>query len=101
MTREEKEKFYDEQIAPELAKLAKICKDNDLDIAAAVFNEGDIYRTFHLNNEIASKRIVRYSIMCNGNVDSLIKTLITDGEKFGHGSIYLDMIDRHLKEKSK
>lgn len=36
MTPAEKEKFYDEKIAPELLKLGQLCQDNDLSMLATV-----------------------------------------------------------------
>ena len=42
MNAKEREKFYDEQIAPELSRLSKLCFDNGLSMLAVVeFNKKD------------------------------------------------------------
>jgi hypothetical protein len=47
MNAKEKEKFYDEKIAPELVKLALACRDNGLTFLAGVeWSPGEIGKTF-------------------------------------------------------
>lgn len=47
LTAEEKEKFYDEKIAPQLAKLGKMCQDHGLSFLAGVeWEPGEIGRTY-------------------------------------------------------
>lgn len=98
MTREENEKFYDENIAPELARLANLCGDIGMSFIAMVANEKDSYCTKYMAKfDNPSARIAAYANEAKGNVDILFMKIEKDAEKYGDNSIYLYKL-RHYKD---
>jgi len=68
------EKFYDEVIAPELARIAKLCTDNNMSLVAAVeYEPGEIAQT-RMFSESATWPIemVDLAVASCGNVDKFI-----------------------------
>jgi hypothetical protein len=91
------EAFYDSVIAPELLKLAKLCKARDMAFVACVeydpANSG-IGRTEFCPEDSrsslsAAQRTTHWAARCRGNVDVLISWFKDHGMKHGHNSIYL------------
>lgn len=94
LTLKEKEAFYDSEIAPVLADLAKKCKDKGMDFAAVVFNDVASYRTLLMKRDSAAKRQVCYAIFADGNADVLIGRMLQDGAENGHNSFYLHLLEQ-------
>lgn len=94
------EEFYDKKIAPELARLSKLCEARNMAFVASVEydpeNQGRGRTEFQpadTGDQLsAAQRIVHWAARCNGNIDSLIIACIRHGEKHGHGSAYLTML---------
>jgi hypothetical protein len=98
------EKFYDEQIAPELLKLRELCAARGMAFVASVeYNIGDRGRTeFQPPDEgdklSAAQRLAHWAARCNGNVDILIGWIVDHGKKHGHNSIYITQLIAHAKQ---
>ena len=96
MTPEEREDFYDREVAPVLLDLAKKCQDNGLSIAAMVeWDPGETGNTA----AIAAKagfgiRMAEAAMQARGNVDSLIFAIQKYTKEHGHNSICLKMLER-------
>lgn len=91
MTPEERERIYDEEIAPALLKLCERCDEVGMSfLALAEWAPDDIGRTskfqpghgFKMDWAMAGAR-------ANGNADVLIGYLINQATSRGHGSVYL------------
>jgi hypothetical protein len=94
MTPEEREQFYDREIAPVLMDLAGKCQDNGLSIAAMVEWEPDeTGRTAALAATAGfGIRMVEAAMQAKGNVDSLIFALMKYGTERGHSSASLHLL---------
>lgn len=67
------ETFYDTQIAPELARLARLCADQGMSFLAAVeYAPGDIGETRLLVTPSWSLELAALAIMAQGNLDRLV-----------------------------
>ena len=83
MTSKEKEKFYDDSIAPELLRLGQLCKDNGLSFVAGVEWEPDeVGRTACLAKD-AGEALRRANEALQGNygVGMVAVTVTTKEEK--------------------
>lgn len=69
----EKENFYDEQIAPELARLANLCVEHGMSFVAAVeYAPGDIGETRRFAGGYTwPMELVALAIVAMGNIDRL------------------------------
>lgn len=87
----EREAFYDREIAPRLAEVAKMLEARGMSIVARVdWLPGKGGSTIALAPDPGpDMRIVVYADRAHGNVDVLIKTLCEDARKYGHASVYL------------
>lgn len=87
----DKEKFYDDEIAPALAAIAKRCEDAGLSFAASVeWERGESGSTVSLQeNSGFSTRMAAVASRCNHNADTLIWAIMDYGRKHGHSSISL------------
>jgi hypothetical protein len=96
MTAEEREQFYDREIAPALLELARKCQDNGISIAAMVeWEPGDTGRTVALAAGSGfGIRMVEMAMRTHGNVDSLIFALMKYGREHGHSSACLRLLER-------
>lgn len=94
MTPEEREAFYDSEIAPGLMGLAKKCQDNGLSIAAVVeWDPGETGRTVALAaNAGFGLRMTEVAIRSAGNVDALIMALMKYATEHGHSSMCLKQL---------
>ncbi len=93
------EQIYDEEIAPELLRLAKICEERGMSFIACVeydAKNGGIGRTdFQMPDKSGqlsgAQRLVHWAARCKGNIDSLFIACDRHGQEHGHSSIYLQM----------
>lgn len=96
MTPEEREAFYDKEIAPTLMALAKRCEDAGLSLVATVeWHAPDgAGSTFALaEGSSFAIRLVKLACEVRGNVDGLIIAL-RKHDPTGGGSVFLRMINR-------
>jgi hypothetical protein len=96
MSSEEKERFYDEKVAPVLLDLMQQCAERDMPFIAVVEWEPMNYgRTAHMPGEgvSAAMAITDLASRCEGNVDNLFMAIQRYGRKHGHNSIYLNMLE--------
>jgi hypothetical protein len=94
MTSDEREAFYDSQIAPVLMDLAKKCEENGLSIAAMVeWQPGETGRTAALAAEAGfGIRMAEAAMQAHGNVDSLIGAIMSYAKERGHSSVCLKLL---------
>jgi len=91
MTADEREHFYDEEIAPVLAELAWRCAQHGLSFVAAVeWRPGALGRTVQLCKQRGyGIDQADAAIRANGETDVLIARLIAEAVRVGHNSEYL------------
>lgn len=91
MTPQEREAFYDQEIAPALISISKRCAEHGLSfLALAEWAPGAFGRTVHLvPGHGETIPLTNKAATANGNTDALIHALAKDGMKEGHSSIYL------------
>ena len=90
---ENKEKYYDEHIAPKLMALAKECEDNGLSLLAVCEWEHGEYgstRTFREGSSFAI-RMTDAAAKAHGNIDSFMMAIERHAIEHGHSSMYLRM----------
>jgi hypothetical protein len=94
MTPEQRERFYDENVAPVLMDLAKKCQDNGLSIIAmAEWDPGETGRTASITaNAGYGIRMAEAAMRSHGNADSLIMGLMKHATEHGHGSACLKLL---------
>lgn len=92
----DKEQFYDEEIAPELAKLAIKCNENGLSFHAAVEWDpsGGVYGVtgFMQSNTSYAMNLIRVAAEAKGNIDSLLIAIMKDARVRGHRSLCLKQL---------
>lgn len=90
----DQEKFYDEEVAPELARLAKLCEDRGMGFVATVqYNDDGAGTTATLQEGTElSVRLAYVAARCNRNVDVLIGWIVRYALKHGHSSVYLTQL---------
>ena len=95
------ETFYDEHIAPELLRLAKLCKDRGMAFAASVeYDPPNAGIGFTEScppggcgvDVSSSQMLSHWSGRSKGNVDVLISAIDKNARKHGHSSVYLTQI---------
>jgi hypothetical protein len=93
------EQIYDEQIAPKLLELARICHDNGMPFLATVeYAPGDYGTTADLPADHSLPMDWAYvAARAGGHADLLIGHLVSQAEKRGHGSVYLKQLGVALK----
>ena len=96
MTPEEREQFYDRDVAPVLLDLAKKCEANGLSIAAMVeWAPNETGRTAALAaGSGVGIRMAEVAMRSRGNVDDLIFALMKYGKEHGHTSVCLMILER-------
>lgn len=100
------EAWYDAEIAPQLAAIAEECRRREVPFAAALqysptgYGETVVIPPKALPSNSAM-RMATYGVRCLGNVDVLIGALMQDGEKHGHSSLFLNIIERATQESKK
>lgn len=95
MTPQEKEQFYDENVAPELAKLAKLCKEKGISfLAVAEYDPPQISQgvTILLEEKASlSMQMLRILALSLNNIDKFMFGLLKylSVNEIDHGSIFL------------
>lgn len=99
MTKQEREKFYDEEIAPALLTLAEKCNKAGLSfLAVAEWEPGDIGRTMHYVQPYGPQMDwAAAAARSGGNVDALIGFLVNSAKASGHSSAYLMQLGVPMK----
>lgn len=97
LTPEEKEKFYDDIIAPELAKLGKLCGERDLSFLCTVefdpVNDGRGSTKLMIPGASMSMLVIKAAIEAQANLDAMIIGLgrYVVKQNLDHNSIYLEL----------
>jgi hypothetical protein len=88
------EKFYDEHVAPDLMRLAKLCEMNGMSFLAQVeYAPDETSETKAVVAGFGIKTVIaRAGIECHGNVDSLIISIQRYAMKHGHSSAVLAVL---------
>lgn len=93
---EDKEQIYDNEIAPEIMKLAERCQDRGMSLFAAVdygSNEEALGITAGPNkNSGLQWKLISWAAGCKGNVDLLIGQILKHAEEHGHSSAYVELL---------
>lgn len=99
MTQEEREAFYDREIAPEMLRLGKMCHEAGLSFLAVVeWAPGETGRTRQFVEPYGPPiEIADAAIRAGNNVDALIMFLMRIGEERGHSSVFLKQLGVPLK----
>lgn len=89
-----KEDVYDQHIAPELLRLAKLAEDNGISlIAMAEWEPGETGRTATLQaGHGFSIKMAEAAMRCLGNIDSFMMAMTRYAQEHGHNSIYMDRL---------
>ena len=87
----EKEKLYDDEIAPALLALGKQCEQHGFSLVAVVeWEPGETARTVTLQAGASFKlKLVELAARCCGNVDAMFMGLMKYAKEHGHSSIFL------------
>jgi hypothetical protein len=95
VTEQEREAFYDAEIAPALAALGKKCQDAGMSLIAQVeWAPTEAGSTFNLvEGSSFAIRLVKLACEVRGNVDGMIIAL-RKYDPTGGGSVFLRMINR-------
>lgn len=95
MTPEEREAFYDREIAPALMELAGKCQTNGMSMVAVVeWSPGKNGRTMSIREGAGIELlVVRWAAEAQGNADALIMGLKKHGHEHGHNSMYLHLLE--------
>lgn len=94
MSPQEREAFYDTEIAPVLRDLATRCQANGLSFLAVVeWEPGESGRTFYQTPPSGlGIRWADAAARANGNADNLIMGLMKHGQEHGHSSACLHLL---------
>jgi hypothetical protein len=93
----DQEKFYDDEIAPDLRRIAEYCAKRGMSFAAAVqFADEGLGSTVKLAAAAhPCLRMTAYAARSKGNADALIWSIQKDGREHGHNSVCLQILERH------
>lgn len=94
------EKFYDEQIAPLLAEVGRLCESRGFSFVAGVEYEPGQIGSTRVWEEYPSLPIVMlwWSIVCNGNFDLFVMKLLSWQGDRPHNSAVLRLLQNHNRE---
>lgn len=94
MTDQTKEQFYDAEIAPSLAELARRCHERGLSLLAVCeWEPGEFGRTYTLQEDSGvGIRLADAAAKANGNIDSFMLGVMRYAHKHGHGSSILHQL---------
>jgi hypothetical protein len=97
MNESEKEKFYDEKIAPLQEKIIALCKHSNIALNATFEISEDLTVRTNIpatdRPETARMRLMFYLMKANGNLDAFIIAAKRDGEQHGHSSVVLKILE--------
>lgn len=90
----EREAFYDAEIAPALADMARRCQDRGLSFLAVVeWEPGETGRTYIQAEESGyGIRLAETAARAGNNVDALIMAIMKHARQHGHSSMCLKML---------
>ena len=91
---EDREKIYDEEVAPVLAALVKRCGELGFSMVARVeWMPGESGRTEFLALDASvGQKMTHWAAQADGNVDSLLLAVERHARKTGHSSLYLKVL---------
>jgi len=95
MTPEEREAYYDAEIAPVLMDLGKACEERGLTLLAMCQwapDEGGSTKGVPAGQRDCHVRSVMYAMEAKGNADLLFMALARDAKEQGHSSAVLKML---------
>jgi GNAT superfamily N-acetyltransferase len=92
----EREQFYDAEIAPVLLELGRRCEGAGISLVAeAEWAPGETGTTMTICADAGiGLRMVAWAARAKGNADALIHAMLDHGEKHGHNSVYLHMLEK-------
>lgn len=94
------EAFYDEHIAPELARLGKMCEERKMAFLAIVELPEGLARTeTHPADAAIEYTMTSMAARAHGNFDAFVMALRRHAAEHGHGSVYLTVLDQ-MNERS-
>lgn len=95
------EQVYDEQIAPKLLEVRKLCEQHGLPLVAQVeYAPGDFGMTKFLPEQSnLAMLLMNSAAMCKNNVDSLFIAIERHAREHGHSSVYLHRLGIPLQPK--
>ena len=87
----EREKYYDEVIAPKLMEVAKLCEEHGLGMACQVeWEPGETGSTIALpKGSSFNIRLVEAAMRCRGNLDTLMIACAKHARMHGHSTLAL------------
>lgn len=97
MTDTQKDKFYDDEIAPALLIIRDKCLNADIPFLACAFINSETHgETAFIPAKCndAHIRTVQAAIKSKGNADTLIWWMMRHGKEHGHNSACLSILDR-------
>ncbi len=90
------EAYYDEEIAPRLMEVAKLCHEHGMPFVASVeYQPGDFGTTADLpaREERSLPMDWAYTALrCGGNADSMIGHIMDGAKLGGHSSVFLKVL---------
>jgi hypothetical protein len=94
------EAIYNEQIAPKLAEIGRLCEQHGMSFVAAVeYQPGSLGETRVLAGEVTfAPLLVSMAIQACGNVDKLMLNAWEYARAHGHTSVVLSVLDRAGEE---
>ena len=86
--------IFNEQIAPLIKQLAKLCQEADLPMFVTVQDGPESFRTSCVNANLSKYRKLQWLMIANRawTTDELIRGLLDDAYKNGHDSDMLEAI---------
>ncbi len=104
MTQQEREEYYDAEIAPALLAIMRKCHDVGMPFQAHVeFNPGEFGSSFDLPARSERSLPMDWAYVaarCRGNADDLIGHLVRQAKERGHGSVYLTQLGVPLQPQA-
>jgi hypothetical protein len=91
---DDKEKVYDDEVAPLLRQVCDLCEKHGMPMLAVVqFNQTDWGHTAYTSGPypLANMRHCYYFAK-SGNFDASMGAVLDDARKYGHSSIYLTLL---------
>lgn len=94
MTAEDREAFYDAEIAPVLLDLSKRCEDMGLSFIAQVeWEPGETGRTVSFAGDAGfGIRMAEAAMRAAGNIDSFLLGVSKHAQEYGHSSMFLNLL---------
>lgn len=94
MSKSKKERIYDDIIAPLMAQIIEVCKENEISVSAVFELTQDLTVMTHIpvNPESARMRLEYYLMKADGNLDLFFMNAKRDAEKYGHSSCVLSLL---------